>query len=710
MISSVAAIAFFALAGTASAVNATEIYSSTSGFLKYGSGMGAKVSQMSNVMAAQKALNACTNSSLVEDGKFGKNTTGVFKTFQASKGIKVDGIIGSDTAAKLAACSGGTVSTGSTSTVPGCVAGAMFSSTTGAACGTGTTSTTISGGAGNIQSIITLGSPSSTTVSEGDASKAVLGFEVRADSGSDLKVTNIGIKIAKTAGAGSTWVSRYINKVTIMQGTNVIGSIDASSLSQNGNEYTANVAVDNAIIKANMNAQFYVGVNGNTTIDTADSGSTLVATVTSVRYMDATGAVLTTSATNNQAFTFQKLSTNANVKLQVSEDNNNPKSRTVTSNYTTTTTDVSLLKFNVTANGSQMNINEIDVIATTNDTTLNEVTKAAQAFKLKYNGNVISSVNFAAGLAGSTARVVKFGETSTTNSAIYTATSLNGGSSLVIPAGQTASFEVLADVKPIASTGTTAAAFEAGDVLKVNLPSVILRNGTTVGAAVTATTSDAILTTGADGSATCTSATAACWTVLDQNGNTLSTSTVNRQGSATGYDATFRVQGLAGTLASSTTTNVSRNTTTGALTSLDVVMNINVTASGSDFFIPRAVGFATSASDTVIGSNGVLVAVLDNTYAYDAAGNMLTNASGSVNINPINGNASVDGLGRIKINAGQTAALQVTVTLQDASLTATKKAVQINTLGGSIDPVGTVVTYPTLPAASYQSVQTPAFS
>jgi len=456
-----------------------------------------------------------------------------------------------------------------------------------------------------------------------------------------------------------------------------------------------------------MNAQFYVGVNGNTTIDTADSGSTLVATVTSVRYMDATGAVLTTSATNNQAFTFQKLSTNANVKLQVSEDNNNPKSRTVTSNYTTTTTDVSLLKFNVTANGSQMNINEIDVIATTNDTTLNEVTKAAQAFKLKYNGNVISSVNFAAGLAGSTARVVKFGETSTTNSAIYTATSLNGGSSLVIPAGQTASFEVLADVKPIASTGTTAAAFEAGDVLKVNLPSVILRNGTTVGAAVTATTSDAILTTGADGSATCTSATAACWTVLDQNGNTLSTSTVNRQGSATGYDATFRVQGLAGTLASSTTTNVSRNTTTGALTSLDVVMNVNVTASGSDFFLPRAVGFATSASDTVIGSNGVLVAVLDNTYAYDAAGNLPANASGSINIVS---NASVDGSGRIKISAGQTAVLQVSVTLQDTSLTATKKAVQINSLGGSIDSTGTVVTYPTLPASSYQSVQTPAFS
>ena len=53
MISSVAVFAAFAFAGSVSAVSATEIYTPASGFLKYGSGMGAKVSQMSNVMAAQ---------------------------------------------------------------------------------------------------------------------------------------------------------------------------------------------------------------------------------------------------------------------------------------------------------------------------------------------------------------------------------------------------------------------------------------------------------------------------------------------------------------------------------------------------------------------------------------------------------------------------------------------------------------------------------
>lgn len=56
-------------------------------------------------------------------------------SFQASKGIKVDGIIGAVTAGQLANCSGAaSTSNGSTD------------------------STVISGGAENIQSIITLGS------------------------------------------------------------------------------------------------------------------------------------------------------------------------------------------------------------------------------------------------------------------------------------------------------------------------------------------------------------------------------------------------------------------------------------------------------------------------------------------------------------------------------------------------------------------------
>lgn len=691
----ISSVAMFALAFAVSASAAT-VEDMGSATLKKGSS-GAYV------MALQKNLNTCAGMSLTVDGKFGKGSAAAAMSFQSMKGLVADGVVGSKTKVALAAaCTGSTV----TSSVPGCTPGAMFSSTTGASCSTGTPSTTISGGAGNIQSIITLGSPSSTTISEGDSNKPVLGFEVKADSGSDLKVTNIGIRIAKTSGSGSTWVSRYVNKLSIMQGSTVIGTIDAASLSQNGNDYTANIAVDNAIVKANMNAQFYVAVNANSTIDTSDSGSMLTATVTSIRYMDATGAVLTNSAVNNQSFTIQKLSLNANVKLQVSEDNSNPRSRTVTSNYTSSTQDVTLLKFNVTAYGSNLNLNEIDVIATTNNTVLDEVTKASQLFKLKKDGVGISTVNFVSGLSGSTARVVKFGDTSTVNSAIYTATSLNGGSSLMIPAGQTAMFEVTADIKPIAATGTTTVAFEAGDVLKVNLPSAILRNGSTVGASVTPSSSDAILTTGADGSATCTSATAACWSVLDQSGNNLSYSTVNRQGSATGYDATFRVQGLSATLLASSQAVTNTYNNSGVLTTATVPLDVSVTAAGSDFFIPRVVGVATSASDTTIGTNGFLIAPLNNAYAYSTP-TTNTGISGTVSI--VSG-ATVDGSGKFKVGAGQTAVFRITATVTNGSTpTAGSRYVQLNAIGGSIDAATAPTSYPTVPASSFQSSGTAAF-
>ena len=699
-----------------------------------------KTSSSADVMWLQETLNAVQDSGLTVDGSYGPRTTAAIKKFQRahpSAGV-ADGIAGRMTIAALNAA-GATMTTTTTTTTttgtqalcpngmtlasncmsapsamatsPLCPNGMTLASNCMSASGTSTsttTTTTLQGGAGNISSVITLGSPSSVTVSEGDSAKSVLGFEIKADSGSDLSVSNIGIKLSKTAGNGSTWISRYVNKVSIMQGSTVIGSISASALTQNGNDYVATIPVSGAKIAANQRASFYVAIDANTNIDSNDSGSTITATITSIRYSDATNVVLSMVTTNNQSFTVQKLSSNANVKLQVSEDATNPRNRTITSNYTSTTTDVSLLKFNVTANGSAMNLNEIDLVATTNNTVLDEVTKAAKLFKLKYTMNGVANtatVNFASGLSGSTARVLKFGDTSTTNSTIYTANSLNGGGSLMIPVGQTMSFEVLADVLPIASSGTTAAAFEAGDILKVNLPSAALRNGSIVGASVTASTSDAILTTGADGSATCSSVTAVCWQVLDQNGNSINTSSVNRQGSASGYDATFRVQGLSATLAASpAVTNTYNNS--GVLTTSTVPMDVSVTASGSDFFIPRSVGIATSASDTTIGANGFLIAPLNNAYAYSTP---TTSTGISATVSIVSG-ATTDGSGRFKVNAGQTAVFRITATVTNGSTpVAGSRYVQLNAVGGAIDTTTAPTSFATTPAASFQSAGTAAF-
>jgi hypothetical protein len=747
----VMALAFMVTAvSTASAMTTMTTTTTVNASAYNYSGVMKSGSKGPGVATLQAALNSVNSTTIIVDSSFGPATKSAVMQFQAAHGLTADGVVGPMTGAALSAATVAVITVPSTgalcpngmtlasncmsgamtpptgalcpngmtlasncmtgamtppTTVAGCTAGAMFNSMTGAACAT---TPVVTGGAGNISSIVTLGSPSSVTASEGDTGRGILGVEIKADSGSNLAISNFGVKFSKTAGSGSTWMSRYINKVSVMQGSTVIGSISASQLSQNGNDYVANIPVTGASVAANQRAQYYLAVDVNSNVDSNDSGSTITATITSVRYSDGTGIVLSLGAINNQTFTVQKLSSNANVKLQVSEDATNPRNRTVTANYTTTTTDVSLLKFNITANGSAMNLNEVDVIATANDTLLNEVTKAAKLYKLRYtlNGQVnTATVNFVSGLSGSTARVIKFGDTTTINSAIYTANSLNGGGSLMIPLGQTMSFEVLADILPIASSGTTAPAFEAGDVLKVDLPSVVLRNGTTVGAAVTTTTSNAILTSGADGSITCSSAVAVCWSVLDQNGNSISNSTTNRQGSASGYEATFRVQGLSAVLVNSAPAVVNTYNNSGALTTSTVSMDVSVNAAGADFFLPRVVGVGSSAVDTTVGSNGFLIVPLNNAYAFSSS----TNTALSATVNIVSG-ATVDGSGKFKVAAGQTAVFRIVSTVsQGGTPAAGSRYIQLNAVGGALDTASAPTAFSTTPASSFQSAGTAAF-
>ncbi|HQV64860.1 MAG TPA: peptidoglycan-binding domain-containing protein, partial [Candidatus Paceibacterota bacterium] len=230
MISTVAAFAFLAIAGTVSAVNATEIYSSSTGFLKVGSGMGAKAYQNVNVKAAQTALNTCVpGSNLVVDGKFGPLTTGVFKAFQASKGIKVDGIIGSDTAAKLAACSGSMVIDNG--------------------------STVMSGTEGYLSNDVKLGAYNSTKVMEGDRDKVVFGFEVLAKD-ADQKIDGLSIALTNSNGASSKKITRYASEISVWLDGKEIGRKSVSNYSSDSSDvYTYRFTGMTGVIKQNMKGQ-----------------------------------------------------------------------------------------------------------------------------------------------------------------------------------------------------------------------------------------------------------------------------------------------------------------------------------------------------------------------------------------------------------------------------------------------------------------------
>ena len=370
MISSVAAFAFFAIAGSVSAVSATEIYTPSTGFLKYGSGMGAKVSQMSNVMAAQKALNVCTNSSLVVDGKFGKNTTGVFKTFQASKGIAQDGVIGSITAGKLADCSVGTTGEPTTSG-----------------------SSTLSGGMGDLQDVNVLSTYSNEKVKEGQSDAKVLAFEIEADNGSDLLISNVRLSFEQI-GAGSKRMNKYIDAVKVWQGTKEVGSADTSDFSENSDVYSRAINLSNAVVKDGEKSKFYVSVDAISNVDSNDLGEDWNVTVDSIRFKDASGAIITDSSTgdlgNGKDFSFEDLTTSGDLELKVSKGTNSPIAQVVEADSVSDTPDVTLVEAKIKASGSDMAIDEIKFDVTPTGANSNEIVKE---YKLMVDGKEIDSVD-----------------------------------------------------------------------------------------------------------------------------------------------------------------------------------------------------------------------------------------------------------------------------------------------------------------------------
>jgi peptidoglycan hydrolase-like protein with peptidoglycan-binding domain len=90
-----------------------------------------KIDTLQEKKDVQTVLNM-NGANLTVDGILGAKSISAIKTFQGSKGLEADGLIGPMTRAALEAAS----VSGSVSTVPGCAAGALFSATSGAACTT----------------------------------------------------------------------------------------------------------------------------------------------------------------------------------------------------------------------------------------------------------------------------------------------------------------------------------------------------------------------------------------------------------------------------------------------------------------------------------------------------------------------------------------------------------------------------------------------
>lgn len=423
----VATFAFaFAFATVASAANASDIYTSATGYLKTGSGMGAKVSQMANVIAAQRALNECnvnghftTSPVLALDGKMGPLTDGYFKAFQTSQSLVADGIIGPLTAAKLAACSG--TSTPSTPSTPD--------------------NSSLNGSFGTISGVNNLSQYNNEQVGEGQEGVKVAGLEVKTSNDGDIALVSMKIKFTITNGSGSNRLTDYASKVTLMQGSKEIASANASDFNKDSaGVYSKTINVSNSVVKAKTTEKFYIALDAASSFDSGDIDSEIFnVQAENIRYKDGSSVVTTENGYDlgtNVPVNFVSYATAADTKLKLLTDSSSPSAGIVKVDTINDTNDVPLLKGKMKLEGtSDVTINSFPVTITADGSIATLVADASTSFKLVIDGN-------------------EYTESATIAAASGVVTFDNGDQlDLKLNAGDTVNFAVYADINDIQTDG-----------------------------------------------------------------------------------------------------------------------------------------------------------------------------------------------------------------------------------------------------------------
>ena len=365
-------------------------------------------------------------------GYFGSLTKASVIAFQTNHSLVADGIVGAKTRAALvgtsteALCPNGMTlasncskapSTTPTATEALCPNGMTLASN----CTTAPTGTpsTVTGGAGDLEEVNILSTYSSEEVLEGDEDVKVMAFELKADTGSDLKIHNVKLGFAnteKTAGA-SKKMDSVIDEVKVWMGSTEVGSASADSFSESDDIYTKAITLTDAVVKAGEKAKFYITVSSVSNVDSDDLGNDWTVAIESVRFSDAEGVVVTDSSTgdlgtedysNNtaeaaeQLFSFEDLSSSGDIELKVSKDSSSPDAQAVEVDDTNDTNDVLLLSAKLKAEGTDMTVDNIEFNVYPTGANANEIVKE---YKLLLDGEEIDSIDAGSIASGATGTI-----------------------------------------------------------------------------------------------------------------------------------------------------------------------------------------------------------------------------------------------------------------------------------------------------------------
>ena len=533
-------------------------------------------------------------------GYFGAQTKTAVAAWQASVKISpAAGFFGPLSRAAFNLSCGETTGTGTgTSGVAGCQPGDLFSRTTGQSCsattGTGA-GVALTGTEGTIDDVTQLSQYSGEKVGEGEKSITVLGAEVKASKDGDIALKSVRVEFDNTGNTGSLRLNRYIKSASVYLGSTKVGSADVADFNLSGNVYSKVISLSgDTAIKAGEASKLYVKVDGATTIDSADiSGDSWTVDLVNIRYVDGSGVYTTEDTTGDLGalavgIDFVSYASAAETKLKITTASDSPAKSMVKVDDNNTTDNVVLLKGSLKLEGSSdITLNELPVTFTTSAANLSHVTGSVT---LKIGDQEFTKNMTATGAA----------TTITFDNLDYN-----------VGAGDTVSFQVLADLNSVDTNGVT-----EGDFLK---------------AEVTSTNRDYI-------------------DAENEQGDQLDDSS-EKSGTALGEYQELRSKGVYLKMISSSvaaTTGQSANDDLGTFT-----IKYSVTAFGDTAYVSSLADFALIASGVTTGKTTVFV---------DRAG---TATVGGISVTLTNStDTTLNAAGLYQIQDGETNNFELTTTVQ----------------------------------------------
>lgn len=229
----------------------------------------------------------------------------------------------------------------------------------------------LEGGAGSIDSTDLVSGLSNEEVGEGDEEVEVAGLEVEAGDDSDIRLTSVRL-VLDEVGSGNDDFEDYAEELTLTLDGDVVATVDADEFNDD-NDWTKNVTLSNAVIRAGETGELIVAVTAVENLDSGDIDGTdgdWTVDFTQLRFVDALGSSITETVTENAVtFDFVSFASSADVEMQVrlnNEDEDINDAHIIRVDDNDETNDVELLSFEIEAEGdSDIMIDEIPVVFTT---------------------------------------------------------------------------------------------------------------------------------------------------------------------------------------------------------------------------------------------------------------------------------------------------------------------------------------------------------